>query len=104
MLYPRGIVMYHPDNAQDTDDSAVVCRPELPLISSRWAPGSVLRRDTAAGTFEHVNPRDFSNDALYLQQALLYHESARPRRVSWFGLLLPLALLACGAFWYGVTP
>lgn len=88
MLYPRGIVMYHPDNAQDTDDSAVVCRPELPLISSRWAPGSVLRRDTAAGTFEHINPRDFGNDALYLQQALIYDDVCQPRRLSWHGVFL----------------
>lgn len=104
MLHSRGIVMYHPDNASNTDDGIVVCTPELPAISSRWTPKQVLRRDTAVGTFEHVNPRDFGNDALYLQQALLYHERARPRRVSWFGLMLPLAVMACGAFWYGVTP
>lgn len=102
MLIAPGIVAYNPAHADMPGN--VVCTPVLPRISSRWTPEQVLRRDTAAGTFEHVNPRDFSNDALYLQQALLYHESARPRRVSWFGLLLPLALLACGAFWYGVAP
>ena len=41
-------------------------------ISSRWTPGQIERRDTAAGTFECVNPRDYSNDALWLQQALFY--------------------------------
>lgn len=81
-----------------------VCVPNRPVISARWTPREVLRRDTLAGTFEHVNPLDFSRDAMWLQQALLYHERARPRRVSWFGLMLPLAVMACGAFWYGVTP
>ena len=102
MLIVPGIVAYNPAHADIPGN--VVCVPSPPLISSRWTPRQVLRRDTDTGIFEHVNPRGFSNDALYLQQALLYHESAMPRRVSWFGLMLPLALLACGAFWYGVTP
>ncbi len=85
MLHTRGIVLYHPDNATD-ERGTVICVPELPLIGSRWAPKPVLRRDTETGTFEHVNPRDFSNDALYLQQALLY--APRPSTFSWAAILV----------------
>jgi len=99
--------MLHPHRPAATDHilrPQTVCAPALPLISSRWTPEQVLRRDTETGTFEHINPRDFSNDALYLQQSLLYREPARPRRVSWFGLLLPLVVLAGVVFWHRVTP
>lgn len=82
MLIRPGIVAYHP--AHSDMPGNVVCVPTPPLISSRWTPEQVLRRDTGTGTFEHVNPRDFSNDALYLQQALIYADA--PPRVlrSWF--------------------
>lgn len=97
MLYSRGIVMYRPDYATDTDGGTIVCRPEPPAISKRWTPASVLRRDTAAGTFEHVNPRDFSNDALCLQQALIYDGVSARRRVSWPGVALLAAVVAYSA-------
>jgi hypothetical protein len=58
-------------------DGSVFLDPRLPAISSRWAPSSVLRRDTLAGTYECVNPRDYSNDALWLQQALFYRPAPK---------------------------
>jgi hypothetical protein len=48
-----------------------------------------MRRDTGTGFFEHVNANDFSDDALFLQQALLYEPPAR-RRFTWLGGLLVL--------------
>lgn len=83
MLIAPGIVAYNPAHADMP--GRVVCVPALPLISSRWTPESVIRRDTESGTFEHVNPRDFSNDALYLQQSLLC--SPRPSTFSWAAAL-----------------
>ena len=92
MLIAPGIVAYNPAHADMPGN--VVCVPALPRISSRWTPEQVLRRDTKTGIFEHVNPRDFSNDALYLQQALIYDaRPARPSRVSWPGLMF-LAMAA----------
>lgn len=87
MLIAPGIVAYNPAHADMPGN--VVCVPTPPAISNRWSLEQVLRRDTATGTFEHVNPRDFSNDALYLQQALIYDaRPAQPRRVSWAGAFL----------------
>jgi hypothetical protein len=87
MLIAPGIVVYNPARADMPGN--VACVPDLPAISSRWTPKQVLRRDTAAGTFEHVNPREFSNDALYLQQALIYDaRPAQPRQVSLAGAFL----------------
>lgn len=43
----------------------------LPAIGSRWTPGPVEYRDSAAGRFEQVNPRDLSLDADVIQRALL---------------------------------
>lgn len=84
MLIIPGIVAYNPAHADVP--GTVVCVPALPRISSRWTPEPVIRRDTEAGAFEHVNPRDFSNDALYLQQALLY--VPRPSTFSWASVLM----------------
>jgi hypothetical protein len=92
MLHSRAVVMYHPDNADNPDDGTVVCRPEPPRISARWTPEQTLRRDTAAGTFEHVNARDYSNDALYVQQALLYTPQEK-RLFSWSGAAPVFALI-----------
>ena len=83
--------MLHPHRPATADHilrPKIVCTPEPPCVGSRWAPGSILRRDTAAGTFEHINPRDFGNDALYLQQALIYDDVCQPRRLSWHGVFL----------------
>lgn len=98
MLHSRAIVMYHPDHEHNPDDSRVVCRQELPRISARWTPEQVLRRDTDAGTFEHINPRDYGNHALYLQQALLYEP--RPFSFSFsFSWAVALTWGGAAAFW-----
>lgn len=71
-----------------------VCVPNRPVISARWTPREVLRRDTLAGTFEHVNPLDFSRDAMWLQQALIYCGQRRAvRRFTWIGATPVLAIL-----------
>ena len=44
---------------------------DLPCIGSRWTPGPGEYRESAAGRFEQVNPRDLSLDADVIQRALL---------------------------------
>lgn len=77
-----------------------------PNIGSRWRPGQVERRDTAAGTFECVNPVDLSNDALWVQQAVLLPPAQPPRRFSPSGASLIVYIAAvlavlCWLFLYG---
>jgi hypothetical protein len=70
MLRVHKTLHFTPDGPRHT--ARVELAPAIPAISSRWTPGQIERRDTLAGTYECVNPRDYSNDALWLQQALFY--------------------------------
>jgi len=45
-------------------------------IGSRWFPGNAVRRDSAIGIFEEVNPLMTDTDVL-VQRALLHREPAR---------------------------
>lgn len=44
---------------------------QRPHIGARWTPGPIERRDSAAGSFEQINPREQSLDADVIQRALL---------------------------------
>lgn len=56
-------------------------------IGIRWTPGSIVRRDTGTGFFEHVNPTDLSKDALLIQVALLHQPIKRKFSGSGFALI-----------------
>jgi hypothetical protein len=62
-------------------------------IGSRWKPGAVIRRDTDTGTFEYVNQVDLSDDALWIQQALLMKPPPRGQ-FSWYGAAPVISALA----------
>lgn len=42
-----------------------------PRIGSRWMPGAIERRDSAAGFYEAINPHAITSAAILVQQALL---------------------------------
>ena len=68
-----------------------------PNIGIRWVPGSVVRRDTGTGFFEHVNPTDLSTDALRVQWALLYQPAKRKFSRPGFALLAYLFIVGVAA-------
>lgn len=76
-----------------------------PHIGSRWTPGESVRIDTAAGRFEHLNARVYSDaDSLFLQRVLLAPEPRRGNgRIR--GALLCVALFGALAacLFYGST-
>lgn len=75
-------------------------------ISSRWTPGESVRIDTAAGVFEHVNARTYSDaDSLHVQRWLLTPDPVRGNgRIRSVLLAIAIgAVLAAAAFqpWRG---
>lgn len=88
---------------RDAGDRAL--RLVQPRIGSRWKPGECVYIDTAAGRFEHLNARVYSDaDSLRLQRVLLAPEPRRGngRIRSWLLCVAMFALLAAGLF-YGST-
>lgn len=71
-------------------------------IGSRWMPGEAVRIHTAAGEYEHLNPRVHVDADSALMQRLLLTQPPSPRAWRWNDrVVYVIAAVVCVALWAG---